>query len=111
MVIDANMHPHFIKEICDDDKRVSFRKEKTGILKPRIMPIKFLIERMGFAGIDKGIFHAMDLTTIEGDTIVSNEEIRKLIDLAPDNFYGMGSVDPNREDAVDIVKECFENLK
>jgi predicted TIM-barrel fold metal-dependent hydrolase len=110
-MIDSNMYPHFISEICVDPERVEFRKTVTGIYKPRIVPLTFALSRMDYAGISKSLLHALDLTTTTGQTVVSNEEIRTLIDLAPDRFFGLASVDPFRKDALEVVESGFRDLK
>ncbi|UUZ95185.1 amidohydrolase family protein [Paenibacillus sp. P25] len=53
----------------------------------------------------------MDLTAACGDTVVSNEEIKLLVDLAPERFIGFASVDPNRPDAVEVLEHAFRDLK
>ncbi len=41
------------------------------------------MKQLHAAGIDKCVISAEDVTTRAGDTIVSNEEIRTLVDLQP----------------------------
>ena len=102
-----HVYPHFLEEISSDPERVEFRKKVTGIYKPRIFPVSFLLKRMHSGGINKAVLHAMDYTTKHGDTVVSNEEVARLVSEFPDDFYGFGSVDPYRDDALDVVEKAF----
>ena len=42
--------------------------------------------------------------------MVSNKEIVEIVKQSPDRFIGFASVDPHREDAVDILEYAFEEL-
>ncbi len=110
MVIDMHVHPGFIAEIAGDPERVAFRRKHFGLYKQHIWPLKLALMQMEAAGIEKAALMPEDLTTGCGDTIVSNEEIRQLVDLAPERFIGFASVDPHRPDAEETLEYAFEQL-
>ncbi len=111
MVIDIHAHPGFIKEISEDSERVAFRRESFFLYKQHVWPIELVIKQLDAAGIDKSVLLPEDVTTRWGDTIVSNEEVAKLVELVPDRFIGFASVDPNREDAVEVLEQAFTDYK
>ena len=72
--------------------------------------MELFIKQLNAAGIDKCIISAEDVTTRAGDTIVSNEEVRTLVDLQPERLIGFASVDPQRPDAVGVLEKAFKDL-
>ena len=66
---------------------------------------------MRCAGLDKLCLLPEDYTSTVGCALVSNEEIRTLVDLAPDRFIGFASVDPSDPEAPDRLEEAFTRLK
>jgi uncharacterized protein len=110
MVIDIHTHPGFLQDVCTDPKRVAFRREHFYLLKQSIWPLALFIKQLDSAKIDKAVLLAEDLTTTAGDTIVSNEEVKSLVDKMPDRFIGFASVDPNRDDALEVLEHAFKDL-
>lgn len=110
MVIDVHFHPAFFEDICEDKERVDFRRRELGLYKTSPVPMNHTLAIMDHAGIDKTVLLPLDLTTIDGDTVISNEEIRKLVDIAPDRFIGFASVDPGRKDAAEVLEYAFKTL-
>ena len=110
MVIDVYAFPGFIKEICQDPERVEFRRQQYFLYKQHVWPMELFIKQLNAAGIDKCIISAEDVTTRAGDTIVSNEEVRTLVDLQPERLIGFASVDPQRPDAVEVLEKAFKDL-
>jgi len=110
MIIDIHSHPGFIKEICQNPEREEFRREKFYLYKQTIWPAELVIEQLNAAKIDKAVLLAEDVSSRYGDTIVSNEEIKLLVDLYPDRFIGFASVDPNSKNAVQDLKRAFKDL-
>ncbi|MDY3918347.1 MAG: amidohydrolase family protein [Candidatus Limivivens sp.] len=111
MVIDMYVRPGFYQEIIESQDEIEFRKKMMGwdLMSP--FPMELTRKQMKFAGIDKLVLHPLDLTTKYGGWVVTNEQIRKMMDLAPDLFYGFASVDPYREDALDVLEHAFGELK
>lgn len=111
MVIDLHAHAAFLQEISKDPKQVEFRREHLYLYKQHVWPTELFITQLDAAGIDKAVILPEDLTTKAGGTVVSNEEIRQLVDLQPDRLIGFASIDPNRKDAVDLLAHAFDELK
>ena len=103
MVIDMCVHPGFIEEICSDEQRIAFRREHFGLYKQHVWPLKLFLKQLDAAGIDKAVIIPEDLATRCGGQIITNEEVKNLIDLAPERMIGFASVDPYREDAAQVL--------
>lgn len=110
MVIDMHTFPGFFEEISQDPKRVAFRREQYFLYKQHVWPLSLFMTQMDAAGIDKAVISAEDVTTRAGDTIVSNEEVRQLVDMYPDRLIGFASVDPYRPDALEVLEKAFTEL-
>jgi predicted TIM-barrel fold metal-dependent hydrolase len=110
MIIDVHTHPGFYQDICEDPARVDFRREQYGLYKSTPNPMEHMIAVMDHAGIDQTVLLPLDVTTLSGDTVISNEEIKKLVDRAPDRLIGFASVDPHRRDAIEVLDYAFKNL-
>ncbi|WP_020613487.1 amidohydrolase family protein [Sediminispirochaeta bajacaliforniensis] len=110
MVIDIHVHPGFYENVCENKDDVDFRKKAMGwdLMSP--FPVELTRKQMQFAGVDRLVLLPLDLTTQMGGCVITNEEIRGLVDSAPDLFYGFASVDPFRKNAVEIVEKAFEEL-
>lgn len=111
MVIDIHTFPGFLKEICEDPQTVAFRREQYFLYKQHIWPLELFILQLDAAGIDKAVISAEDVTTRAGREIVTNEEVRKLVDLCPGRLIGFASVDPQRPDAPEVLEKAFAELK
>lgn len=110
MIIDIHAHAGFFGEISQEPDRISFRRENIYLYKQHVWPLKLFITQLDAAGIDKAVILPEDVTTKAGDTIVSNEEIKKLVEFYPDRLIGFASVDPKRKDAVEILRKAFTEL-
>lgn len=111
MVIDMHVHPGFYEKISEDKEEIAFRKKEMGWDLMSTFPVELTRTQMKFAGVDKLVLLPLDLTTKQGGCVVTNEEIRKMVDIAPDLFYGFASVDPRREDAAEVLDHAFRDLK
>ncbi|MBQ2791879.1 MAG: amidohydrolase [Oscillospiraceae bacterium] len=67
--------------------------------------------RMDNGGPDKMVLLPLDLTTRYGGWIANNEEVKQIVDYAPDRFIGFASVDPYRPDALEVLEHAFKDLK
>lgn len=110
MIIDIHTHPIFYKDISEDAAQLTFRKEQFGVFKQSPSPLESVFIEMDYTKVNKLVLLPEDLTTQAGGWIVSNEEIRKLVDLAPDRFIGFASVDPFRSDALEVLDYAFKDL-
>ncbi|MDP4109711.1 MAG: amidohydrolase family protein [Bacillota bacterium] len=109
-VIDIHTHPAFFEPICENEADVEFRRKMLGLYKNGKAPLKHIYNQMDYAGIDRLVILPEDLTTNHGGTVVSNEEIKKLVEISPDRFIGFASVDPRRKDAEEVLEYAFMDL-
>ena len=110
IVIDIHTFPGFFEEICEDPKKIEFRREQYFLYKQHVWPLSLFITQLNAAGIDKAVISAEDVTTRAGGEIVSNEEVKSLVDRYPDRLIGFASVDPKRPDAVEVLEKAFTEL-
>ena len=111
MVIDMHVHPGFYEKISEDKNEIDFRKKAMGWDLMSTFPVDLTRVQMKFAGVDKLVLLPLDLTTQMKGWVVTNEEVRKMMDLAPDLFYGFASVDPHRPDALEVLDYAVKDLK
>lgn len=109
MVIDVHYHPAFIREVCADEQLAEKRRQDMAYYKTGIADMERIKERMRSSGVDRCFLLPHDYSTISGDR-VSNEDMKRLVDLGDGMFYGFASVDPNREDAEEILDYAFREL-
>ena len=107
MVIDMHAFPGFFEEICENPEKIEFRREQYFLYKQHVWPLSLFITQLDAAGIDKAVLSAEDVTTRAGGVIVSNEEVKKLVDMYPDRLIGFAGVDPRREDAAEVGKGIY----
>lgn len=110
MVIDVHVHPGFYDLICEDPQRVDERKKVMGWDLMSLIPLELIIRQMDYAGIDKYVLLAQDLTTISGAAVISNEEIERIVQMNPERFIGFASVDPHRNDALEVLDHAFGDI-
>lgn len=111
MFIDIHVHPAFYEPINRDPRREELRHEALNIHKNGTAPLEHIFNQMRCAGLDKLCLLPEDYTSTVGCALVENEEIRRLVDLAPDKFIGFASVDPLQPDAADKLEDAFSRLK
>lgn len=110
MVIDMHIHPIYYNAICENEEELKFRSEKFGVYKQSPYGFDEIFAEMKVGSIDKAVLLPLDLTTQHGGCIVTNEEIKKIVDLMPDRFIGFASVDPFREDVLEVLDYAFKDL-
>ena len=111
MVIDIHVHPAFFDPINGDDKKEELRHNELNIHKNGTASLQHFFNKMNCAGIDMCALLPEDYSTsMQGEVLVSNKEIRKLVDLAPDRFIGFASVDPHDPSALEKLEEAFAVL-
>lgn len=109
MVIDSHYHPMFIQEICDTDQKLEVRKQDLAYYRVSSFSFERALERMTSSGVDICFLLPHDSRSINGDYI-SNEDVKKLVDMSSGRFIGFASVDPTLPDAEKIVESAFANL-
>lgn len=111
MFIDIHVHPAFFEPINKEEKQTEFRHSVLDIHKNGLAPLEHIFNQMACAGLDKLTLLPEDYTTTHGGVVVSNEEIKTLVDLAPDKFIGFASVDPFAKGACEALEKAFTDLK
>lgn len=94
MFIDIHVHPAFYDPINGDEAVEEMRHSALDIHKNGTAPLEHIFNQMRCAGLDRLCLLPEDYTTELGRPVVTNEEVKALVDLAPDKFIGFASVDP-----------------
>ena len=92
--------------MCIRDRRHS----ALDIHKNGTAPLEHIFNQMRCAGLDRLCLLPEDYTTELGRPVVTNEEVKALVDLAPDKFIGFASVDPFLPDAAQRLEHAFGDL-
>lgn len=112
MVIDIHVHPAFFEPINADEELEYLRHNELNIYKNGTSSLLHFFNKMRCAGIDRVCLLPEDYsTTMNGKVLVSNEEIKKLVDMVPDKFIGFASVDPHDSKANEKLIKAFDELK
>ena len=110
MFIDMHVQPAFYDPINSDPDREQMRHDVLNIHKNGTAALEHVFNQMHVAKLDMLCLMPQDYTTQEGVVVVTNEEVKQLVDEAPDRFIGFAGVDPFREDAADVVEHAFADL-
>lgn len=110
MFIDTHVHPIFFEPITKDTQIKDLRHETFGIYKAGTAKIEHIFNQMSCAGLDKLVLLPQDYLTQVGKTVISNEDIKTLVDIAPDKFIGFASVDPFDPEAANKLDYAFSHL-
>lgn len=112
MFIDIHVHPAFYDPINADSEMEELRHETLDIHKNGTALLEHIFNQMNCAGLDYLCLLPEDYRTQQdGKVLVSNEEVRKLVDMTPDKFIGFASVDPFADKAEEILEHAFTDLK
>ena len=109
MFIDIHVHPAFFEPINTDPAKEEMRHNVLNIHKNGTAPLEHIFNQMHCAGLDRLTLLPQDYTSTVG-CVVSNEEIRQLVDAAPDKFIGFAGVDPLDPEAPDKPQDAFTRL-
>lgn len=110
MFIDVHAHPAFYEPINDDPRREEMRHEVLDIHLNGIAKLEHVLNQMRLAGLDKMCLIPQDYLSEAGCTPVTNEEVKRLVDLRPDEFIGFAAVDPHDLEAPDKLEHAFADL-
>lgn len=112
MFIDIHVHPAFYEPINGNPATEEMRHETLDIHKNGTAPLEHIFNQMRCAGLDRLCLLPEDYNTQQnGRALVTNEEIRKLVDLAPDKFIGFAGADPFDPKAEEKLEYAFAELK
>lgn len=109
MVIDSHVHLTFFKEVCQTEELAETRRNLLAYYKTGRSEINRTIEIMNINGIDKAFLLPFDYSTKYGD-LITNDDVKKVVDLSNGAFYGFASIDPDREDALKELEHAFGDL-
>lgn len=110
MIIDMHVHPIYYQTICQDEEEQLFRSHAFGVYKQSPYDYDEIFAEMDYAKVDKAVLLPLDLTTTEGGCVVTNEQCKAIETLHPDRFIAFASVDPRREDALEVLDDAFSRL-
>lgn len=111
LFIDMHVHPAFFEPINQDECKREYRHSVLGIYKNGLAPLEHIFNQMRCAGLDRLTLLPQDYTSTHGGVVVSNDEIRELVNMAPDKFIGFASIDPFSNNACEELERAFVNLK
>ena len=112
MFIDIHVFPAFYEPINESEEMEELRHETLDIHKNGTAPLEHIFNQMRCAGLDRLTLLPQDYNTQQnGVTLVSNEEIAKLVEMAPDKFIGFASADPFDPQAPAKLEHAFADLK
>ncbi len=112
MFIDIHVHPAFYEPINENPQMEELRHETLDIHKNGTAPLKHIFNQMRCAGLNYLCLLPEDYNTRQnGTTLVSNEEIRTLVDMAPDKFIGFAGADPRDLQAAEKLEHAFADLQ
>ena len=110
-IIDIHTHPYFIENVCCTNKKeLETARSLSGLLKTSPINLMQMENKLNCAGIDRIVLHPLDLTTSYNMMLVSNEQMAEVVKLCPNRFIGFASVDPQREDSLEVLEYAFKYL-
>ncbi|MDO4648532.1 MAG: amidohydrolase family protein [Eubacteriales bacterium] len=111
MVIDIHAHPILFDVINQDREDFERRRKQLGVYKSGITPLDFELTLLKDAQIDKVVLLGEDYSSEGQPPMVSNDEMKKIVDSSPEHFIGFAGVDPRRSDAKEELVRAFDELK
>lgn len=112
MFIDIRVHPAFYEPINADPELEQLRHDTLDIHKNGTAPLEHIFNQMRCAGLDYLCLLPQDYRTgSEERALVSNEEIRALVDMAPDRFIGFAGASVLDPLAPERLEQAFGVLK
>lgn len=110
MFIDIHVHPAFYEPINEDVTVENMRHDALDIHLNGTAPLQHIFNQMRCVGLNRLCLLPEDYTTEYGRPLVTNEEIRRLVDMAPDRFIGFAGVDPMAPGAAEALEHAFGDL-
>lgn len=108
MVIDMNVSPVFIEELQLNDEQLAFCRNQMGLYKTDEISIQSMKTLCNVSGIDKLCLLPLDL--FQKGNLGTNEQVSELVHKEPELFIAFASVDPHREDALELIETAFTEL-
>jgi hypothetical protein len=108
--IDMHVNPAFYEPINQDEELEEMRHEVLNIHLNGTALLEHIFNQMNCAGLDRLCLLPDDYTSETGRPVVTNEEVKKLADMAPDKFIAFAGVDPFDEKAEGKLEYAFSEL-
>ena len=108
MVIDMNVSPAFIEELQSSDEQLAFCRNQMGLYKTDEISIQSMKTLCNVSGIDKLCLLPLDL--FQKGNLGTNEQVSELVHKEPELFIAFASVDPHRDDALELIETAFTEL-
>lgn len=108
-MIDFHTHPVMIKELVDSDPDLDRSIQSLFGFHFPYQPLECFTLEMEEAGVDHAVLLPIDVTSAHGSTIVSNEQVARLVE-NDDRFIGFASVDPNLPGAPAQLEHAVRHL-
>ena len=110
MFIDMHVYPTFYAPINQDKEKENLRHEAIHIYKNGTASLEHIFNQMNCARLDYLCLLPQDYRSEYGNPLVSNEEVKSLVDMAPDRFIGFASIDVKSENADIELERAFTEL-
>lgn len=110
MFIDMHVHPTFYTPINQNKEKEDIRHEAIHIYKNGTASLEHIFNQMHCAKLDYLCLLPQDYRSEYGSPLVSNEEIKSLVDMAPDKFIGFASIDVKSENVETELERAFTDL-
>ncbi len=111
MFIDIHVHPAFYEPINQHADVEEIRHNELDIHLNGTAPLTHIFNQMNCAGLDRLCLLPEDYSSRMDRPLVTNEEIKQLVDMAPDKFIGFASVDPMAEGYCEKLEKAFTELE
>lgn len=110
MFIDIHVHPAFYEPINPDKEVTARRHQVLSIFKNGLASMEHIENQMRCAGLDKMVLLPQNYGSTAGGVLVTNEEIKKMVELAPSRFIGFASIDPFLPGCLEELEYAFTTL-
>lgn len=111
MLIDTHIRPALFAPICQDAEQFRKRCDEMNFHLMKPSSLELLRKQYALADMEKAVLLPEDCSAETGSPAISNDEIARIVELDPDFFVGLASVDPRREDASQELIRAFVELK
>lgn len=111
MLIDTHIRPALFAPICQDAEQFRKRCDEMNFHLMKPSSLELLRKQYALADMEKAVLLPEDCSAETGSPAISNDEITRIVELDPDFFVGLASVDPRREDASQELIRAFVELK
>lgn len=110
MIIDTHVHPALYKEICSDADRFRLRCDEMNFHLMSPVDMDLIRRQYALADMKHAVLLPEDCSFDCGTAVISNEEIKQIVNLDPDFFIGFASVDPRKNEAEKRLVDAFNRL-